>query len=705
VVLDADVVVSDAELDALNSGSGNYDGASLTLVRNGGVSSDDVFSFIDGNGITLSGSSLSNASGVIATFDITTTAGQLVITFSDTAEIPTSADVDKVLQQIAYANSSDTLPTSVQIDWTFDDGNTGAQGPGGALQATGSTTVTIIALNEAPTFTTAASGDGIVTTDSGNGGDQARAVTVQSDGKILVAGDEANEFGLYRYNTDGSLDPSFGGGDGMVATDVSADADWGQAVVVQGDGKILVAGYSNHASNKDIFVLRYDSDGTLDATFGTGGIVTLDFAGQNDAAKAIALQADGKILVAGSVSGASEWLLARYDTDGSLDTSFDGDGMVTLDVSGTDWGTDVVVQPDGKILIGGRAMVSGDYTFAVARYDSGGSLDATFGGGDGIAQVDVATGSDFGEGIALQTDGKILQTGYNTTSGELIVVRWDSAGVLDTSFDSDGIVTTDIAGGDDFGEAIAVQADGKLLVAGYHNNGTDDDFAAVRYNSDGSLDTSFGGGDGIVTTPIGSGTDQGLALAILPDGSSVLVGKSHNGTDDDVALVRYTSDGALDTDLDGTTTLDGAPAFGQGGPAVVLDADVAVRDAELDALNSGSGNYDGASVTLVRNGGANAEDDFSFVDGNGITLSGTDLSNGSGVIATFDITTTAGQLVITFSDTAAIPTSADVDKVLQQIAYSNSSGTPPASVQIDWRRRSAARLPPPGPKAISSTGA
>ena len=139
------------------------------------------------------------------------------------------------------------------------------------------------------------------------------------------------------------------------------------------------------------------------------------------------------------------------------------------------------------------------------------------------------------------------------------------------------------------------------------------------------------------------------------------------------------------TGFDGATTLDGAPTFVEGGPAVVLDADVNIRDSELDALGAGSGNYDGASVTLVRNGGVNTDDVFSFVNGNGITWSDPNLSNGSGVIATFDITTTPGQLVISFSDSAAVPTSADVDKVLQQLAYANSSGPPPASLQINWR--------------------
>ncbi|MEW8315037.1 MAG: FG-GAP-like repeat-containing protein [Candidatus Thiodiazotropha endolucinida] len=152
VVLDADVNVSDAELDALNSGQGDYNGASLTLVRNGAANSDDVFSFNDGNGITLSGSNLIKSSQIIASFDTTSTAGELMITFTNAnGQTPTSADVDNILRQITYSNSNDAPPASVQIDWTFDDGNTGSQGSGGALQAVGSTTVTITAVNDDPT--------------------------------------------------------------------------------------------------------------------------------------------------------------------------------------------------------------------------------------------------------------------------------------------------------------------------------------------------------------------------------------------------------------------------------------------------------------------------------------------------------------------------------------------------------------------------
>ncbi|MEZ6057924.1 MAG: tandem-95 repeat protein [Planctomycetaceae bacterium] len=154
VVLDANVDVSDAELDSLNSSLGNYSSSSLTIVRNGGVNTQDILSFNDGNGITLSGGNLIKNSQVIATFDTTSTNGQLVISFTDAnGEIPTSADVDNILRQITYANSSDAPPASVQLNWTFSDGNSGAQGSGGALMATGSTTVTITAVNDAPVVT------------------------------------------------------------------------------------------------------------------------------------------------------------------------------------------------------------------------------------------------------------------------------------------------------------------------------------------------------------------------------------------------------------------------------------------------------------------------------------------------------------------------------------------------------------------------
>ncbi|MCA9063581.1 MAG: cadherin domain-containing protein, partial [Planctomycetaceae bacterium] len=242
-----------------------------------------------------------------------------------------------------------------------------------------------------------------------------------------------------------------------------------------------------------------------------------------------------------------------------------------------------------------------------------------------------------------------------------------------------------IGAASDYGQSVQVQSDGKIVVGGYADIGGVWEFALTRYNSDGTLDASFGGGDGIVTTDVGPGFDSGRSLTIQSDGKILLAGISSNGSNDDFALVRYNSDGTLDTTFDLTNKLDGTPTFTEGGSAVVLDADIDVRDSELDAFNSGNGNYSGSSLTIVRNGGASTEDVLSFNDGNGITLSGGNLIKNSQVIATFDITSTAGELVITFTDAnGEIPTSADVDNTLRQITYANSSDAPTASVQLDW---------------------
>ena len=216
VVLDADVDVSDTQLDALNGGNGNFDGASLTIVRNGGANSDDVLSFNDGNGITLSGANLIKNSQIIATFDTTTTAGELVLTFTDAnGETPTSTDVDNILRQITYANSSDGPPSSVQIDWTFDDGNSGSQGSGGALDVTGSTTVNITAVSDDPItdahYTTwIGDSEFVVNTYTTNQQDSP-SITALTDGGFVVAwesnGNDGNLNGVFfqRYDAAGNV--------------------------------------------------------------------------------------------------------------------------------------------------------------------------------------------------------------------------------------------------------------------------------------------------------------------------------------------------------------------------------------------------------------------------------------------------------------------------------------------------------------------
>jgi uncharacterized delta-60 repeat protein len=179
-------------------------------------------------------------------------------------------------------------------------------------------------------------GDGLVTTNFAAAA-EARGLAIQGDGKIVVAGrvdaPGSRDFALARYNTDGSLDPALDT-DGKVTTDFDAGLDFGYAVAIQADGKIVTAGYADVSGSRDFALARYNPDGSLDTAFDGDGKVTTDFAGSADVAWGMVIQGDGKIVVAGlaDVSGTGDFALARYNPDGSLDTAFEGDGRVTTDV-------------------------------------------------------------------------------------------------------------------------------------------------------------------------------------------------------------------------------------------------------------------------------------------------------------------------------------------------------------------------------------
>jgi uncharacterized delta-60 repeat protein len=330
-----------------------------------------------------------------------------------------------------------------------------------------------------PTF----DGDGKVTTDFAGIFAVAGAVAIQGDGKIVAAGTTADvsgisDFALARYNTDGSLDTAFDG-DGKVTTDFAGLSDEANAISIQGDGKIVAAGVARIGLNgpQDFALARYNTDGSLDTTFGGDGKVTTDFAGANDQAHAVAIQGDGKIVAAGLAG--SDFALARYNTDGSLDTTFGGDGKVTTDFAGpTDQAHAVAIQGDGKIVAAGFA--GSDFDFALARYNTDGSLDTTF-GGDGKVTTDFAgSGSrDEAHAVAIQGDGKIVAAGLAVVSGifDFALARYRADGSLDTIFSGDGKVTTDFAGDFDVANGVVIQANGRIVAAGFAG----DDFALARY--------------------------------------------------------------------------------------------------------------------------------------------------------------------------------------------------------------------------------
>ena len=356
--------------------------------------------------------------------------------------------------------------------------------------------------------------------------------------------------------------------------------------------------------------------GDLDTTFSSDGKVTTDI-GTTDAGRAVAIQSDGKIVVAGfaQISGTYEFAVVRYGTDGTLDSSFSSDGIATIDVSsGNDLAYAIAIQSDGMIVVGGATGVGGANTeFGVARLTSSGVLDTGF-STDGKIEFGVGAGDDVLTGLAIASDGDIVAVGYgsNGSNFDFAVARLTSAGVLDTAFDSDGKVLVPVGSGADYGHAVAIASDGDILVAGTSHNGSNEDMAVVRLTSAGALDTAFDS-DGKVTVAIGSGDDEARGVALLADGGIVIAGESGNGSNDDIAVVRLTSAGALDTTFsgDGKATV----AVGSGadvGHSVAISASSQV----VVAGTSAGGDDDVAVVVLTGTGPAGAPSGLGATIGN-----------------------------------------------------------------------------------------
>ena len=371
---------------------------------------------------------------------------------------------------------------------------------------------------------------GKVTTQFGSSESEAAAIVLQPDGKFVAAGYSYNglnsDFALARYNANGTLDATFGTG-GRVTTDIGNVDNASFALAIQpADGKLIAAGSSINGTNDDFALVRYNPNGTLDGTFGTGGIVTTDFGSSFDYIEGLALQSDGKIVAAGSIFNGStfRFALARYNPNGTLDDTFGTGGRVTTSFTNIDdLARAVVLQPDGKIIVAGEA----DTDIVVARYNSNGSLDTTF-DGDGKVITSIGLFSAAYD-VALQPDGKIVAAGEagDGNNSDFAVVRYESTGALDSTFDGDGVVTTPIGSGNEIATAIALQSGGKIIVGGISSNGGNDDFALARYNSNGTLDSSFGTGGKITTDFSNSSNDYALGLAIQSGSRVIVVGSSN----------------------------------------------------------------------------------------------------------------------------------------------------------------------------------
>ncbi|MEO7507602.1 MAG: hypothetical protein ABIZ95_10230, partial [Pyrinomonadaceae bacterium] len=357
---------------------------------------------------------------------------------------------------------------------------------------------------------------GFVSTDVTPGDDDLTSVAIQSDGKIVAAGScgiGTKSFCVVRYNVNGTVN-------GTVTTSITGTVDKANAIALQADGKIVVGGVSSF--EEDFTVVRYNANLTLDTSFDGDGIAVIPLS-DSQVINDLAIQPDGKILAAGWTSGTPgrHFMLARFNPNGSMDTSFDTDGLVVTLIGSAGQATSVALQSDGKIVAAGFATVSGGNHFAAARYNANGSLDTTF---DADGSVTTAIGAiDQSYDLLVQPDGKIVVAGYTTTEGLLeatfALVRYNQNGSLDATFDGDGKLITNFG---HTGRGLAMQADGKIVAVGTFSYGNPLT-AVVRINPNGSLDDSFhGDGRFLLLTP--GSTQDTTAVAIQADGMIVIGG-------------------------------------------------------------------------------------------------------------------------------------------------------------------------------------
>lgn len=411
-------------------------------------------------------------------------------------------------------------------------------------------------------------------------GDAAATAMTTPAGTFIISGyagavGSGYDFASVRFNSSGLVDTSFGT-NGLLLSDVADGASQARAAAIQTDGKIVVVGHNsfltNNSQNDRFALARFNSDGSPDTSFGAGGKTTLSFpTDSGDDANAVALQPDGKIIAAGG-DDAGGFALARFTSNGSLDASFGTNGMTTAQIGGGGAQISAIrLQSDGRILAGGFVS-SASSSFALARFTSNGILDTNFGSGGSVVTTFPAP-LDLAFGIGTQPDGKIALAGTaisingSTYTADFAVARYNTNGALDFSFGSLGRATGNVGGGTlDIGYAMAIQPDGKIVVAGAAslgtfagpaaaNNSVNSFLAVMRFNTNGTPDNSFGTG-GSAITQVGAFSDFATSLALQPDGKILVTGATQNGFYKFFAL-RYTTNGLVDS------------SYGNGGTALV----------------------------------------------------------------------------------------------------------------------------------------
>jgi uncharacterized delta-60 repeat protein len=432
---------------------------------------------------------------------------------------------------------------------------------------------------------------------------QGWGAALQPDGKIIVAGNAGDptdvDFVVARYNADGTVDDTFGT-DGEVTTNIGAIADEAYAVALQDDGSIVVAGQSYDSGGYDFALARYDSDGVPDTSFDGDGVVTTSFTPNHDGANAILIQPDGKIVAVGTAgynTGTVTFAVARYNTDGSPDTTFDSDGKATTNLGTYSSAYAAILQGDGKIVVGGDVFIAPISRFGLARFNADGTLDATF---DGDGKVVTSFTNDAGiNSLALEPDDQVVAAGLtdNGSNLDFVFARYQPDGTLDTSFSGDGKRTLPFTPvtNDDSAISVRIQGDGRIVAAGV-SGGATVRFALARLWPDGTVDPTFGSSAGTLTTQIGQNS-QANAVLLQPDGKILAVGVASDGVTDHFALARYEPFSFSDTAI--TMTASSTPLIAgdkityslhitDSGPEAGQHVSVAFRDPSSGDLPNGS---------------------------------------------------------------------------------------------------------------------
>ena len=437
---------------------------------------------------------------------------------------------------------------------------------------------------------TSFNGTGRVRVQAGAANDQIERIATQIDGKIVIAGYSNNaagneDFAVLRLNVDGTLDTSFNG-TGKILKAIGPGTDYATGLAIQPDGKIIVSGAAFNGVDDDIALIRLNPDGTMDGSFGSGGIVTTSIRGQ-DRGSALALQYDGKIVVAGYVYSpkGNGMVLVRYNADGSLDTGF-GNGGIVEDHGGGAWdfgARDVKVQPDGKIVVAGEGYRDNLIlvVFAAARFLPDGTPDAAFGsGGKVFSQVRGGVSRAFS--LALGEDGAIFLGGSSSDGkgefSDYTAARYRADGSLDPAFGAGGVAITHVGDWINTGRAVSIQPDGRILLAGtrFENFTVYQNFGIVRYGSDGIPDLTFGA-NGLVNVDWDSGFDNATAMDIQADGKILVAGTAANNRQvQTFAMVRLLGDSPL------------PPAAGLSG-RIVNSHDIGIGGARVTITNLQNG--------------------------------------------------------------------------------------------------------------------